>query len=605
MRLSLDEQFESAGIVFWGTMFERADDPHHDRRYQATFAVKRVFKGTVDDTEIVTTSKFGTACGAALQVGRSFLVYGSLADDDTIGTSRCSGTHQLAYEPIVFGLQGLSQLDDYSGNTKRVRSAKRSLKRLKAAVAKKANRARRVCARSSSSIGPFRGMSVDFNLWPNGDYFAHSSSQRTSGMSNDRQRKGIDSFAGCVVEQSNEGDDVESFPGRTMKIRHTFSREDATSRWSTKQSVHHRHTSQLHDYFDSLERVPRREATSKLRLRIVQISDLLASKPSPAYNSKRALELAKSQRALGDCSAVLETIETWPEYFEEVEDRDQLGRLRADCHMAVGEYEQALEMVEGLSPDAPMHISLDTVRGDILRFALDRARRTKPKGAGEEDGLDSRDEPSFASVWLTDDGKGRLRRHHGIKQVLRLVGSDHSDTPIVLEALGDLLGRRSGDIPLSHRRTAALAYLRAARNVEPKAAARYRRLAAQVLSGTDDEVAELEAQLDESLRQARAGLKRSNREEEVVYKEKLAGFQAFIAGRDAETNAPAKTPDTPGPGGADGAAASDEHQRDDMADGSDSADEQGANPGYLLLGAISLGLLSLILVGAAFLRDES
>jgi hypothetical protein len=99
-----DQQFKRAGAVFKGTVTAR-DMPggaHHDGSAGViyTFAVSRVYKGTVLASQQVHTARDGATCGVALAGTGPFLVFAQRPRNATATTplemNLCGGTRPIA-----------------------------------------------------------------------------------------------------------------------------------------------------------------------------------------------------------------------------------------------------------------------------------------------------------------------------------------------------------------------------------------------------------------------------------------------------------------------------------------------------------------------------
>jgi hypothetical protein len=108
-----------ADAIFSGTVTARLDrnpgpsissaDP-----IEYTFAVERTAKGTVTDSQVVTSARDGATCGCSFPVGQRFAVYANRRDG-VLWANVCGGSRPLAAGEPPFALRWVAVFGTYRG----------------------------------------------------------------------------------------------------------------------------------------------------------------------------------------------------------------------------------------------------------------------------------------------------------------------------------------------------------------------------------------------------------------------------------------------------------------------------------------------------------
>jgi hypothetical protein len=592
----LPTRFETYDAIFWGTVQDVQTSPTSETRLHATTSVHKVFKGNLDDEVTVTTNRHATACGMHLEEGASYLLY-AYASSDGLRVSKCGRNVRADHQPIWPSVRDLSQVRPEAGTdivgmnarSKHIeprtrRAAQRARSRLLATGQEKASDALAECMGPIDYLPRDITVKLDLDVHPTGDYVA---TRAGVGRSADVPKKRVERFVSCLIEQVNAGDDFAAFPGGSLRLRHRYSRRKNDANWSVDQALRSGRSARSLGTVDVLSQVPDRMAPSKLAWEIYELSDLVDAGLDLAVpvNRDRIVKLARLHHEAGQCDEAVEVLERLSSFDEHREDADN---IQMDCFVEQGQYRRAFEIAKRLVDGETTSISADVVLHDLLAYAVERLEDADsdaqlPLGDGDI---------SFASHWLDDPGLGRLRRHRGADALLSLIEArDFHDSPLVLEAAGDLLARTGGPLVDARPEAAARAYLRAAGQVEGEAAEAYRHLAESVLD--DPERAdEVEAKLGSSLREAREASQRRNAKDEAAYKEKLSRLD----GPDEEPQPAAEKGRDEAIDSQPAAEASPEQTGED-------ADEEPGGSLFLVFG-LALGFVALMLAGASFFAKD-
>jgi hypothetical protein len=112
------EQAANADVIFTGRVLE-AEDPFSQSgpRVQATLAVERIYKGSVEAEPVVETLPGASAaCGVGFRAGDRYTVFAFVNERGRLETNLCSGTGRGPIDPARFGLpEGLSATAPWLG----------------------------------------------------------------------------------------------------------------------------------------------------------------------------------------------------------------------------------------------------------------------------------------------------------------------------------------------------------------------------------------------------------------------------------------------------------------------------------------------------------
>lgn len=256
---------------------------------------------------------------------------------------------------------------------------------------------------------------------------------------------------------------------------------------------------------DELWRVPGREAPSKLRWEVAQTRRLLADAKPSKVNTAAAIAMLEHLYKLDACGELLEAADQLRAYHKSVEASIAVDALRADCRLRAGQWREGLERAVPLAKADGAVMSLHSVRRDLLAW-------------GNEP-VDERN--TFDQYWAGEQGEEWRAGAFGARQLLIFMRERrHYDTPVVLEAIADLLAADQSGLAEDAGEWAIYAYLRAAAASESNAD-RYRDKARALLAN-DENIDDFAWKLEKKLEAAREERRDRTTSAEAEYAAKLA-----------------------------------------------------------------------------------